>query len=58
MTLIHATWISQFLVLSTLSTGDTLTRLLLDLKMTGRLELPGLLHKGFRITLSRATKIT
>lgn len=47
MTLIHAAWISQFLVLRkyTESWGHV-TRLLLDVKMMGRLELPGLLHKG------------
>lgn len=47
MTLIHAAWISQFLVLRkyTESRGHV-TRLLLDVKMMGRLELPGLLHKG------------
>ena len=46
MTLIHAAWISQFLVLRkyTESRGHV-TRLLLDVKMMGRLELPGLLHK-------------
>ena len=47
MTLIHATWISQFLVLRKyIEYWGHVTRLLLDLKMTGRLELPGLLHKG------------
>lgn len=47
MTLIHAAWISQFLVLRKyIEYWGHVRRLLLDLKMTGRLELPGLLHKG------------
>lgn len=47
MTLIHAAWISQFLVLRKyIESRGHVTRLLLDVKVTGRLEPPGLLHKG------------